>query len=943
MLLEDPPAEVLSSLEEQDGIEGPILFQTPTDIDLSGQPGREWLLITPGHVAVVAEGSATVLRSVAIVEVHSFRALAGVGSGTLQARVGDAWIDLVRYSNRLADTFFKTASKLEILRQEGTFDLDPADRHDPRRCAACGLRLSSPGESCPRCLPKGAILSRVLELVRPEAKGVLLLTVLTFFGVVAELVPPKLQQYMVDHLLTNGRGQSEVGGILTALVVVVLALAGSRLVLAVVGAIKGRIGTRIGAALTARLRSQLVERLQKLSIAYFDRHHAGSLMSRVVYDSEVLHGLVLQLTGGFLLQILQLVGVGIMLVYMNPKLAMYTLIPVPLVVGGTWYFWQRVYPRYYRYWDANSKQVQAVSSMLGGIRVVKSFAQEEREQARFEGASSYLRSMRLWVEESTANYSAVMQLVFSLGGLIVWYVGGRDVIASHMTLGELIAFLAYLAMFYAPLGALSQFTTWLTSFLTGAKRVMELLDTPIAVEDPSQPVQAGPARGEIRFENVTFGYDRHSPVIKGISFDIKPGEMIGVVGRSGSGKTTLVNLLCRFYDADEGSVKIDGIDVRDYSLADLRRRVGIVLQESYLFRGTIWDNLCYGRPDTEIKLGLAAAKAASAHDFILRSPLGYETMLGEHGAGLSGGEKQRLSLARAILYNPPILILDEATSSVDTEAERAIQEALERLTRGRTVIAIAHRLSTLRNSDRIMVFERGKLIEQGPHRELLEKNGTYAKLVRIQTQLTKDANVDQLTHQSVEPLAPATPAPATEPSASQPSVSGPAAHEVNWLSPEDVSFAMSSSGVIELRRPDGSVQSGLMVSSAFPATFPEKYLSVRTWDEGGDEKEVGMIEDLADWSVADQQVLRAAKCRRYLLRSIQSIESLHLEHGHLWFEVTTDRGPESFAMRWSPGHAVDFGKNGKLIIDVEDNRFVIENVENLPREQFDLLRRHIYW
>ncbi|MBY0587080.1 DUF1854 domain-containing protein [bacterium] len=942
MLLEDPPAEVLSSLEEQDGIEGPILLKTPTDINLVGQPAREWLLVTPGHVAVIAEGSAQVLRSVAIVEVTSFRALAGIGSGMLQARVGQAWIDLLRYSNRLADPFFMVASKLESLRQEGNFEVEKGDEHDPRRCSACGLRLSSPGESCPRCLPKGAILSRVLDLLRPETKGVLLLTLLTFFGVVAELVPPKLQQYMVDHILTDGSRSSQVGGFLSALVAVVLALAVSRLILAIVGAIKGRVGTRIGAALTARLRSQLVERLQKLSISYFDRHHAGSLMSRVVYDTEVLHGLVLQWTGGFLLQILQLVGVGIMLVYMNPKLAMYTLIPVPMVIGGTWYFWQRVYPRYYRYWDANSKQVQAVSSMLGGIRVVKSFAQETREQGRFEKASSYLRHMRLWVEESTANYSAVMQLVFSLGGLIVWYVGGRDVISSHMTLGELIAFLAYLAMFYAPLGALSQFTTWLTSFLTGAKRVMELLDTPIAVDDPESPARPGPAQGEIRFENVTFGYDRHSPVIKGISFEIKPGEMIGVVGRSGSGKTTLVNLLCRFYDTDEGRVLIDGIDVRDYTLFDLRQRVGIVLQESYLFRGTIWDNLCYGRPETDIKLGLSAAKAACSHDFILRSPLGYETMLGEHGAGLSGGEKQRLSLARAILYNPPILILDEATSSVDTEAERAIQEALERLTRGRTVIAIAHRLSTLRNSDRILVFERGKLIEQGPHRELLQKNGTYAKLVKIQTQLTKDANVDQLTHQVADTPPALESAPQTVPTENVPAP-GSVPFEIAWLTPTDASLTTLPSGAIELRHQDGSVVTGLMVSAAFPATWPDRYLSLRTWDEGGDEKEIGMIENLADWPVADQAIIREAKQRRYLLRSIRSIESLTLEHGHLWFDVTTDRGTESFAMRWSPGHAVDFGKNGKLILDVEDNRFVIEDLDLLPREQLDLLRRHIYW
>ena len=401
--------------------------------------------------------------------------------------------------------------------------------------------------------------------------------------------------------------------------------------------------------MTADLRARLVRRLQQLAVSYYDRHQVGSLMSRVAYDSEVLHGLVHQITAGFLLQILQLIGVGVMLVMINAKLAMFTLIPVPLVIGSSWFFWRRIYPRYYRYWDSASKQSSALSSVLGGIRVVKAFAQEEREYERFRRSSEYLRSSRLWVEESATTYSAWMQIVFSLGGLIVWYVGGRDVIGQSMTLGSLIAFLAYLAMFYAPLATLSNFTTWLTSFLTGSKRVLELLDTPVTVREPENPVTPGPPRGSIVFDNVHFGYDSHQPVLRGVSFDVRPGEMVGIVGRSGSGKTTLVNLLGRFYDPDDGSIRVDGFDVRDYASSDLRQRIGIVFQETYLFRGTVWENLSYGQPDARIEQGLAAAKAARAHDFILRSPLGYDTPLGERGAGLSGGERQRLSSRSALV------------------------------------------------------------------------------------------------------------------------------------------------------------------------------------------------------------------------------------------------------------------------------------------------------
>jgi ATP-binding cassette subfamily B protein len=313
-------------------------------------------------------------------------------------------------------------------------------------------------------------------------------------------------------------------------------------------------------------------------------------------------------------------------------------------------------------------------------------------------------SSRLQVESSASTFSALMQRVFSLGGLIVWIIGGRDVLCAQMTLGSLMAFLAYLAMFYTPLSTLAQLTTWLTSFLTASQRVFELLDTPVEISEPARAVKLPRMQGHIRFEKVTFGYERHQPLFKDFDLEIRPGEMIGLVGRSGSGKTTLANLICRFYDVDAGQVTIDGRDVRTLAREDLRCQVGVVLQEPFLFRGTVWENLLYGRTTASPEEAFTVAKGANAHDFIVRLPLGYDTTLGERGVGLSGGEKQRLSIARALLYDPRVLILDEATSSVDTEAEKAIQDALAVLTRGRTTIAVAHRLSTLQSADRIVVL-----------------------------------------------------------------------------------------------------------------------------------------------------------------------------------------------------------------------------------------------
>ena len=915
----------------------PVLLSVDTDVALGGEPAAEWLVVTPDHLAAT-DGRET-LRAVAWPTVERVRTTAGVGGGSLQVRTGGAWIDLVRYSNALATRFHKVSRALERSRERLVAglpgELDGLDGPlDPPACGTCGLRLQAVEDACPRCLQKGQILRRVGGLLAPYARGSIALCLLTFVGVVAELVPPKLQQYMVDDILSAKAG--EAGGAApdfkTALLVVVLALAFSRVLLAVVGVIKGRLTTAIGSGITSALREEMVRKLQGLSVAYYDRHQVGSMISRVAHDSEVLHGLMHQITGGFLLQIVQLVGVGAMLVWINPKLALFTLIPVPLVILGSWIFWRHVYPRHYRLWDAASKQMTTLSGMLSGIRVVKAFAQEPRELDRFHGASDHLRRWRQWVEHTNTTYAASMQIVFSLGGLIVWYVGGRDVIGGSMTLGQLIAFLAYLAMFYAPLGALSNFTTWLTSFLSGSKRVLELLDTPALVTEPVSPEPWDDVQGEIRFANVTFGYDRNQPVLHDVSFDVKPGEMIGIVGRSGSGKSTLVNLLARFHDVQEGSITVDGHDIRQLSSRDLRERLGIVFQDSFLFRGTIWRNLSFGRPQATIEEGLAAAKAAGAHDFLCRQPLAYETLLGEHGAGLSGGEKQRLSIARTLLYDPRILVLDEATSNIDAEAEKAIQEALAVLVRGRTTIAIAHRLSTLRNADRILAFDRGRLVEQGTHAELLAADGVYARLVRIQTQVTKQPTIDTLITEQESGSADT---PREAPSATSASIA--------WLEPARHHFAIGPQERIEMASPDADPASGIFIIRTFPATHPDEYLSVRGWDEHGDEVELGMIRRLHDWPEADQDVIRIALQRRSLIREVRRVHEVRLVHGYLDFDVDTDAGRRRFTARWTQGQAFDFGTGGKMLIDTDENRWVVPRIDDLPTADKERFLQYVYW
>jgi ATP-binding cassette, subfamily B, bacterial len=374
---------------------------------------------------------------------------------------------------------------------------------------------------------------------------------------------------------------------------------------------------------------------------------------------------------------------------------------------------------------------------MNGIRVVKAFVGEQGEWKKFMDRNNDLASAGMIVERRWSVFNSAMEFIGSWGSLINWAYGGYLVLHGKLTFGDLSAMQILLWQVYGPLQWFGNVNQWFSRAMAGAERVFEVIDAQPEVYENPNAVKMPNMRGEVTFENVRFGYDKSNPVLKGINLEIKPGEMIGLVGRSGAGKSTTVNLLCRFYETDAGSLKVDGVDVRDIDLQDLRRHVGIVLQEPFLFAGTIAENIAYAKPRADFDEIVAAARAACAHEFIVQKPDGYDSNVGEKGAKLSGGEKQRISIARAILSNPKILILDEATSSVDVETEKRIQQALTNLTAGRTTFAIAHRLSTLRNADRLVVLEKGQIAEMGTHAELMEKQGVFYNLVETQKQTSK--------------------------------------------------------------------------------------------------------------------------------------------------------------------------------------------------------------
>ena len=494
----------------------------------------------------------------------------------------------------------------------------------------------------------------------------------------------------------------------------------------------------VGQRVIIDIRRAVFTKLQRLSMSFYDKNKTGTIMSYVTNDVSALQGALVDNVVEMITESVILIASIVMMIYLDWKLFLVTFGTFPFVLGFIDLFGKRIRKSGSRIQEAAADITSVLQETVSSARVIKSFVREGYEVARFdkENMNNFRANMKN--AQLMATLTPTIEFVAAIGVTIILWYGGNSVINGEITAGSLVAFLTYAVNISNPIKRLSRVIGNIQKALAAAQRVFDVLDLPETIKDSDNAKKLPPAKGKVCFNDVSFSYNPGEQVISNISFDVKPGEMIAFVGPSGAGKSTVASLLPRFYDVDSGSITIDGQDLRSVTLDSLREQVGIVPQETILFNGTVYDNILYGRLDATKEEVEAAAKAANAHNFIMELPDGYNTKLGDRGMNISGGQRQRISIARAILKNPQILILDEATSALDTESERVVQEALDRLMVGRTSFVIAHRLSTIKNADKIMVLEKGQLVEQGSHDELMAMNGLYAHLYQIQYR-SKDA------------------------------------------------------------------------------------------------------------------------------------------------------------------------------------------------------------
>jgi len=681
--------------------------------------------------AFVLWENGTKIREIPNGEIEEFSFRMGVGCVFADCKLKSGEIfSFARADMRCKDLYAAVLKRMTKYLQTGWVDYS-YEKEVNRVCPKCGRPYRPGSEICDHCVDKRKYLSRLWAIARPYRFYIFSSVILYIIIAGVTLIPPYLNRILVDEFI-----QAEIKPILIQFVIVLLSILGVNLITRLLTMVRSLALIEAGNNVVIRLREMVFDKIQMLSISRISKRTAGELMNRVSNDTATVQSFLTREIGSMVEQIITFLAVGIILFIYDWKLALLILLPVPLVMYLHRKFWRSTHRRYHRQWTLNAKANTILHDIFSGIRVVKAFGMEKREEERYDEVISAERVTSESNERFWAMLFPGLNFLMGIGEFFLLYYVGSKILDGSMTLGEMSQFSAYVSIIYGPLRWMANIPRMLVRVMTSIVKIFDIVDEDIDVTDKEDAVELD-IRGDITFENVAFGYDNTTNVLKNINLEIHPGDFIGIVGRSGVGKSTLINLVMRLYDVEEGSIKIDGVDIRDISQNSLRSQIGVVLQETFLFAGTVYDNIAYAKPDATKEEVMNAAKIAGAHPFIMKLPDAYNTKVGENGHTLSGGERQRVAIARALLHNPRILILDEATASLDTETEKQIQDSLQKLTADRTTLAIAHRLSTLRNATRILVLDKGTVAEIGTHEELMKKQGIYFGLVMAQRQMSR--------------------------------------------------------------------------------------------------------------------------------------------------------------------------------------------------------------